>query len=353
MSKTVIIKLGGAAITNKKGSCQLAEESSLEALMDQIQQAYTMLSSSGYQIILVHGAGSFGHPQARRYHLKEGWMSSSGLSTPPLTTADEQSEEEQDWRDQKAGFAHTRKCLLELHLALLSRLQRRGLPVLGISPFDHLETDGGDKSPNAVFEPLAQRAANFLQLGFIPLLHGDAVFDRSLGCTILSGDIVMHKLAMLLPDVSRCVFVTDVEGIYDADPKLSSPAHKPKLIKHMQVDPHAENGDLPLLKQGARAKTVAERKHRRTNPIARRTNKSAQSSGIVDVTGGMNGKVKWARRMVLDALDTLKRKDLEVVICKSGSPEARRVMGLEPVLEDGAPIAGQMMTVFSIATSST
>ncbi|ORY94595.1 Aspartate/glutamate/uridylate kinase [Syncephalastrum racemosum] len=313
MSKTVIIKLGGAAITNKKGSCQLAESSSLEALMDQIQQAYTMLSASGYQIILVHGAGSFGHPQARRYHLKEGWMSSSGLSTPPLTTADEQTEEEQDWRDQKAGFAHTRKCLLELHLALLSRLQRRGLPVLGISPFDHLETDGGDKSPNAVFEPLAQRAAKFLQLGFIPLLHGDAVFDRSLGCTILSGDIVMHKLAMLLPDVSRCVFITDVEGIYDADPKLSSPAHKPKLIKHMQ---------------------------------------SIQSSGVVDVTGGMNGKVKWARRMVLDALDTLQRKDLEVVICKSGSPEARRVMGLEPVLEDGLPIAGQMMTVFSIAPST-
>ncbi|KAI9494971.1 Aspartate/glutamate/uridylate kinase [Zychaea mexicana] len=336
--KTVIIKLGGAAITNKKGSCQLADEHTLDALMQQIQQAHEYLSAQGHRLILIHGAGSFGHPQARQYNLKQGWVTTSGLSTPPLTSADDD-----DPLDQKAGFAHTRKCLLELHLALLSRLQQRGLPVLGLSPFEHLETDGGDKSPNACFEKLANRTSQYLKLGFIPLLHGDAVLDRSLGCTILSGDIVMHKLVMLMPNITRCVFVTDVEGIYDADPKTTK---RPKLIKHMPVRAEEENNNnnnnnnKRLPKRGSATKTAANRKQRRLAPV---------STGVVDVTGGMGGKVKWARQIMLDAASTLKRTDLDIVICKAASPEATRVMSLEPVLEKGLPVPGQLMTVFSWA----
>ncbi|KAI9477169.1 Aspartate/glutamate/uridylate kinase, partial [Zychaea mexicana] len=302
----VIIKLGGAAITNKKGSCQLADEHTLDALMQQIQQAHEYLSAQGHRLILIHGAGSFGHPQARQYNLKQAGA------------------DDDDPLDQKAGFAHTRKCLLELHLALLSRLQQRGLPVLGLSPFEHLETDGGDKSPNACFEKLANRTSQYLKLGFIPLLHGDAVLDRSLGCTILSGDIVMHKLVMLMPNITRCVFVTDVEGIYDADPKTTK---RPKLIKHS------------ALRRRTTTKQQQQAKQRRLAPV---------STGV-DVTGGMGGKVKWARQIMLDAASTLKRTDLDIVICKAASPEATRVMSLEPVLEKGLPVPGQLMTVFSWA----
>lgn len=335
--KTVIIKLGGAAITNKKGNCQLVDDSALDSLILQIQQAYTFLAASGHRLVLIHGAGSFGHPQAKRFNLKQGWIASSGLSTPPHNT--NETDEDYDYRDQKAGFAHTRKCLLELHLALLSRLQRRGLPVLGLSPFDHVETDGGDKSADECFQGLASRATQLLKLGFIPLLHGDAVLDRSLGCTILSGDIVMHKLAMLLPNVSRCVFVTDVEGIYDADPKIAK--KKAKLIKHVPIDPLGD-------KEEKLSKHVrSNKRQRRLNPIASKAVSS--NGGVVDVTGGMQGKIKWARQMVLDAAAHQQRNDLEVVICKAASQEATRVMSLEPVLERGLPIPGQLMTVISIA----
>ncbi|KAI7848816.1 Aspartate/glutamate/uridylate kinase [Circinella umbellata] len=341
--KTVIIKLGGAAITNKKGSCQLADESVLDALVQQIQQAHSYLSAHGHQLILIHGAGSFGHPQARRYNLKAGWIANSGgLSTPPLANADEEQQANQAaLLEQKAGFAHTRKCLLELHLSLLSRLQQHGLPVLGLSPFDYLETDGGDKSPDVCFENLTNRAKQYLKLGFIPMLHGDAVLDRSLGCTILSGDIIMHKLVMLIPNITRCVFVTDVEGIYDADPKI---AKRPKLIKHMPIRSEQEEQDTRSLpKRGGATKTEANRKQRRLAPIS-------ISAGVVDVTGGMGGKVKWARQIILDAATTLKRTDVEIVICKAGSSEATKVMGLQPALTDkGLPVPGQLMTVFTWA----
>ncbi|CDS08852.1 hypothetical protein LRAMOSA10213 [Lichtheimia ramosa] len=353
--KTVIIKLGGAAITDKKGSCQLAEESALDTLMLQIQRAYESLTASGYQVILIHGAGSFGHPQARQYNLKEGW--NSGLSTPPLTAADAQVVDDDDdkvptstRKHQKAGFAHTRKCLLQLHLQLLGRLQQRGLPVLSLSPFDHVETDGGDRSSTMCFQSLAQRADQLLKLGFIPLLHGDAVLDRTLGCTILSGDVVMHKLVMLLPNVSRCVFVTDVEGIFDMDPKtaLNQRDRRPKLFKHMLIDPINNNvTNEPLHKHASTAKALASRKQRRrqAHPTM------VEGNGVVDVTGGMGGKNKWARQIILDAATQLDRKDVEIVICKSGSPEAIRAMALDPVLKDGAPLPEQRMTVFSLANA--
>lgn len=323
--KTIIIKLGGAAITNKQGSCQLAEESFLEALVIQIQKAYHALNAAGHKLILVHGGGSFGHPMARRYRIKEGWIASSGLTTPHLT-AENIPEQEQDRRDQKAGFTYTRRCMLELHLALLDRLHRHGVPAITVSPFDYVETDGGDKSPISCFQQLAKRTEQCLHLGLVPLLYGDAVLDRSLGCTILSGDIIMHKLAMLVPSVTRCAFVTDVEGIYDADPKTNSEA---KLIKHMKIDLETD-----VYKHGTPSKTNAE--------------ETTSGVVVVDVTGGMHGKVKWARQMILDAASTLNRNDLEVVICKATSKEAAAVMALEPVLANGSPIPGQCMTVFSL-----
>ncbi|KAI9313868.1 Aspartate/glutamate/uridylate kinase [Dichotomocladium elegans] len=326
--KSVIIKLGGAAITDKKGFCQLAEPSVLDALMIQLQSAHESLTTAGYRVILVHGAGSFGHPQAQQYSLTEGWDSNdSGLSTPPGQDKEEDEKKRARIHDQKAGFAHTRQCVLKLHLELLTRMQQRHLPVLGVSPFDHVETDGGgEKSALTCFEAIARRTNHLLNLGFIPVLHGDAVLDRSLGCTILSGDIVMHKLALLTPNVVRCVFITDVEGIFDIDPKTTVMQQRPPaLLKHLRISPYqVDNKDLNNAK-----------------PI---------SSEIVDVTGGMAGKRQWARQIILDTAEKLGRTDMEIVICKAGSPDSVKAMALDPVLNtDHAPFPGQRMTVFSLA----
>ncbi|KAG0170999.1 hypothetical protein DFQ28_001355 [Apophysomyces sp. BC1034] len=302
--KTVIVKIGGAAITNKQGICQLTPDYALDALLTQVQHAHRAHSSLGHRLVLIHGAGSFAHPQAKQYRLKDGWTP-AGLSNSPS----------EDMEDQKAGFAHTRKCLLQLHVTLLLRLQNLGLPVLSVSPFDYVEAHDGDKSPPSCFERMGQRVEQCLKLGFIPLLHGDTVFDRVLGCTVISGDVVMYQLTMKLPDVIRCVFVTDVDGIYDADPKVVANA---KLIDHVQV-------------------TATEEEE----PIT--TKRQTNSSDVADVTGGMQGKAKWAKRIILDS----NRDDLHVVICKSGSAESVHAIALEPLFENGSLRSHQRMTVFT------
>ncbi|KAF7730079.1 hypothetical protein EC973_003025 [Apophysomyces ossiformis] len=308
---TVIVKLGGAAISDKQGICQLAPDSALDALLKQVHQAYQILASRGDKIILIHGAGSFAHPQAKQYRIKEGWA----LHDP------------EEVARQKAGFAHTRKCLLRLHLALMERLHALAIPVVSVSPFDHTELQDCDQSPSSCFDRVVQRVQQCLDLGFVPMLHGDTVLDQVRGCTVLSGDIVMYQLAMQLPKVTRCVFITDVDGIYNVDPKTDPTA---QLIDHVQV---AET------QQQQEEEEVEEKQ----TPVI--VKEGIEQGHVVDVTGGMQGKVKWAKRIILDA----QRNELHVVICKSGSVESMHAVALDPLFHNDSIRVHPRMTVFTSA----
>ncbi|OBZ88637.1 Isopentenyl phosphate kinase [Choanephora cucurbitarum] len=289
----VIVKLGGAAITNKKGICELTSEKNITRLLDQVAEAYVHLKTAGHQLILIHGAGSFGHPQAVQYQLKTGW-SADRLPSP----------------DYLKGYAHIRTCLQSLVHTVSSDLERRQVPVLAMSPTDYIITDDGEETSTDRFGPMIDRIQQYLRLGFVPLLHGDAVLDRVRGCTVLSGDVIMYQLAKAMVNVSRCVFITDVAGIYQHDPKVVYPQQgENPLVPHIVVSQHS---DQPI----------------------------TSASTVADVTGGMQGKIRWAKRIVSEV--GAKRK-MEVVICRWGTEEALAMMSLE---QDRR--AGAKMTVFTL-----
>ncbi|KAI8343772.1 amino acid kinase family-domain-containing protein [Choanephora cucurbitarum] len=273
----VIVKLGGAAITNKKGICELTSEKNITRLLDQVAEAYVHLKTAGHQLILIHGAGSFGHPQAIQYQLKTGW-SADRLPSP----------------DYLKGYAHIRTCLQSLVHTISSDLERRQVPVLAMSPTDYVITDDGDKTSTDRFEPMMDRIQQYLRLGFVPLLHGDVVLDRVRGCTVLSGDVIMYQLAKAMVQVSRCVFITDVAGIYQHDPKVVHPREN-LLIPHIVVSQQSDS----LI---------------------------ASASTVADVTGGMQGKIKWAKRIVSEV--GAERK-MDVIICRWGTEEALAMMSLD------------------------
>lgn len=294
--KTVVVKLGGAAITNKKGVCELVPKERLEVLLDQVAFAYKELARSGHRLVIIHGAGSFGHPQAKKYHLKTGWKHQMELPNASFVE----------------GMAHIRTCLTQLHEAVLVGLTERGVPALGMSPIDYIETDDCENTPTERYKPMVTRVNYYLDTGFVPVLHGDCVLDTTRGCTILSGDVIMYQMAKLVPNVSRCLFITDVPGIYKADPKLNIPESH-ELIQHI------------LVKQ--------------TGEVAW----TSQQAEITDVTGGMQGKVNWAKKMVL------LNRNLDAIICCWGSLEALEMLKLGKSLHDGnKPIPGYSMTVFTM-----
>ena len=62
-----ILKLGGSVITDKTKECSFKKQ-----VMDNLAKN---IKKADKQIILIHGAGSFGHIQAKKYRLNEGYTS--------------------------------------------------------------------------------------------------------------------------------------------------------------------------------------------------------------------------------------------------------------------------------------
>ncbi|KAK9707208.1 hypothetical protein RND81_07G180000 [Saponaria officinalis] len=213
-----IVKLGGAAITCKNELEKINEEN-LKAVSIHLRQA--MMSgdvvgmdwsrkpgksdicvnvdeisdqplSDSSNFIVVHGAGSFGHFQASKSGVHKGGLNQSLV---------------------RAGFVATRISVTSLNLEIVRALAQEGIPSTGISPF----SSGWTTRQRNVASADIATVATAIDSGFIPVLHGDAVLDHSLGCTILSGDVIIRHLAdSLRPDY--VVFLTDVFGVYDRPP---------------------------------------------------------------------------------------------------------------------------------------
>jgi isopentenyl phosphate kinase len=71
----------------------------------------------------------------------------------------------------------------------------------------------------------------YLEMGFAPVLYGDATLDEKLGFTVLSGDQIVAYLAIKL-GASKIVIGVDTDGLYDADPKIE---RNSKLYTHLTL----------------------------------------------------------------------------------------------------------------------
>lgn len=239
----IIIKLGGSVITDK--SARNAPK------LEKISEIADAISSLGGKLILIHGAGSFAHPIVLEHRLQEGLSS----------------------KDQLKGFVEVKYSLLELQRILIGAFQSRGVPVAPIMPSSCIvASDGRISAFNLA--PIRR----FIELGLIPLLHGDLVPDRRRGLSVISGD----RLALYLAErmgARMVIFGCDVDGLFDADPR---------------IDPNARL--IPLV----------------APPNYGEALRAAGGSGGLDVTGGM-------RRKVLESI-RLARKGIEVVILNLNRP---------------------------------
>jgi len=219
-----LVKLGGSVITDK---------SRPRAFRPQVARrlARELAAPVGRGLVVVHGAGSFGHVDAARYGLK------GGLRGPR----------------QLFGAASVQWDVRDLDLRVVGALLDARVPAVSLPPGAFLELeDGVLRRFDAV--PF-QRA---LARGLVPVTFGDVLPDTERGVGIVSGDTLMSALASALkPDIS--VFVTAEDGVYDRDPAL----------KGAKLLPEVSPSNAP-----------------RTTGRARR--------GAADVTGAMGGKLEMA-----------------------------------------------------------
>ena len=222
--KPIVLKIGGSVITWKKKSFT-ANSSAISRLAGEISRANVS------QLIIIHGGGSFGHPLAKQYSIKEGYRGKGA---------------------QLLGFSKTHEAMVTLNKLVVDALIQRNISVVAVSPSSCIVTKSG-RIATIMEEPLKK----LLQTGFVPVLYGDAVLDFDLGFTILSGDQLAAYLAIEF-DAERIVMGVDVDGLFSADPKEDRSA---SLIAHCTLH--------ELRKMQARMREVS----------------------TTDVTGGMLGKI--------------------------------------------------------------
>jgi isopentenyl phosphate kinase len=183
----VVVKLGGSVITRKR---------EVERVRPKIlaRLARELVSVTDRRLVVVHGAGSFGHPGARRF----------GLAEPPEAGADP--------THRARGAAIVSAEVRRLHLAVLrSLVDAHGSPI-SVPMATHARNRAGelvslDATP---FEDALER-------GLMPVSFGDVVPDDEWGSSILSGDAIARELVPTLRP-ERVVFVSDVAGILEGPP---------------------------------------------------------------------------------------------------------------------------------------
>jgi len=176
-----VIKLGGSAITDKSGF-RKANLGNIGKLAKALAQVWR---GGDRDLVVVHGAGSFGHALVLKHGIDE------GVKTDP----------------QRLGFAQTHASCSELSLLIVDALIAEGIPAISIPPSAIIRQK--EKRITFFQEGVVK---GYLSSGYLPVLYGDMVPDETLGGSVCSGDQIM---AWLGRDAEFLVFATDVDGVLD------------------------------------------------------------------------------------------------------------------------------------------
>jgi len=197
-TETTILKIGGSVITDKNAELT-ARTQIIDRLAEETKRANTN------NLIIVHGGGSFGHPAAQRNSIKEGFKNPSQL----------------------IGFAETHHFMTVLNGLVMDSLIVHNIPAVSVTPSSCIATENGRVK---YFEDTPLRI--LLKTNFLPVLYGDAVLDVKLGFTVLSGDQLVSALALRF-NATRIIIGSDVDGLYNADPKKEKNA---KMFTHLTLE---------------------------------------------------------------------------------------------------------------------
>ena len=228
----VVVKLGGSVITLKDQNRLEINSGNLERLAKEIAEAW---KAKGFSLVVVHGAGPFGHVPAKKYELDKGLKGDK----------------------QVIGFSETHASMERLNSRVVDALRRKGLDAVAFQP-----SAGGILRNGKLVKFPVDVLENMLGMGLVPVAYGDVLFDEERGVSILSGDHLVPYLAEKLK-AGRVILVADVGGVYNKDPKKNMDA---KIMKELS------RGNVHEIKE-------------------------IGSSRGVDVTGGMGKKLEELLRL--------------------------------------------------------
>lgn len=221
----ILIKLGGSVITDKTRYRTFNR--------DCVSRLCREIKESGEDVMIVHGAGSFGHVLAKEFALNDGFKDDSQIPAMARVCYD----------------------VRDLNGMIIRELLDAGIPAVSVPTGSCFMMDG-----RRLVIDNEDVLRGFLDKGVMPVMFGDVVLDRKLGFAICSGDQIMELFADMFSP-KRIIFVSDIDGLYDKDPKTSDDA---------RLYTHVDRGILDSI---------------------------SSDSSVADVTGGVREKMEAMLRM--------------------------------------------------------
>ena len=189
----IILKLGGSVITDKSKYLLFKREAT--------ERMVKIITKLPGKKIIVHGGGSFGHLKAREYGIP-GKLSQS----------------------RRKGYSQIHRDMVELNSHVVDILLRSDVNAVSVEPSSIFV--GSKKFYDSVDQ--------MFSVGLVPVLFGDVYFSSSRMIGIYSGDRIVYDLSVRYKP-NTVIFFTDVDGIYDDDPKTNPHA---KLLRTIEYNPN-------------------------------------------------------------------------------------------------------------------
>lgn len=177
-NEPVILKLGGSVITDKNADEGVVREAELLRIAKEVSEFQGKL-------IIVHGAGSFGHTYAKKYGLDKGF--------------------------DPEGAIITHESVKKLASTVVNALNHFGVRAIAVHPM--CCTVCKNRRIESMY---LDNIKLMIEKGFIPVLHGDVVMDLELGACVLSGDQIVPYLAKEL-GITRLGLGSAENGVLDKD----------------------------------------------------------------------------------------------------------------------------------------
>ncbi|MFW5703617.1 MAG: isopentenyl phosphate kinase [Patescibacteria group bacterium] len=185
MKKLIMIKLGGSVIT-EKSKPYTVRRTNLEFLAEQLSQIEQLKKNTNEQIIIGHGAGSFGH---------------YAVHTHGLETAH--------------AIEQVQRSVLRMHQEVRDVCGKQKLPLFTVQPSMLFTVSDG-----IVTQSQISQVFQVLRAGGIPCVYGDVLFDDLRYAQVFSTERIFSELVLAIQrsreyTVTQIIHVGTVSGVLD------------------------------------------------------------------------------------------------------------------------------------------
>ena len=185
MKKMIMVKFGGAVLTNKASPCVIRK-----SVMKQLgAELADFRKKSDTAVLLGNGGGSFGHYYAKKYHI---------VDKPSGTQA-------------LMGMCRGKNGNASLNAELVKVLLNFGIPANTFRIEQFLEK-----------ECLEERMLSCLNYHMLPVVYGDFLYQINGSCRIVSTEEIFFRLGEQIANTPSCgyelekiIFCTDRDGVED------------------------------------------------------------------------------------------------------------------------------------------